>query len=144
MENPVAEREETLRDFFQRYARVSLSAEPEHLADCYEPGFLAAGPGGGAVFRNDASFLQWLREVHAFNEASGMIALAPGAIREAPVGAGYTLVDVEWAAIFRRTGDTPIRFTISYLLRESGETLKIAAYISHEDQEEAMRAHGLL
>ena len=49
-----------------------------------------------------------------------------------------------WAATFQRTGDIPIRFSISYLLHESEASLKVAAYISHEDQEDVMRPHGLV
>ncbi len=137
-------REETLRDYFRNYARVSLGLEPEKLAEFYDTSFLAAGPKGGAAFKNDESFLAWLRELRAFNVKSGMISMAVDEIGETSVGAGYTLVAVTWAATFQRTGDTPIRFSISYLLRESEASFKVAAYISHEDQEDVMRANGLL
>jgi hypothetical protein len=137
-------RVERLGDFFRRYARVSLGPEPEKLAEFYDASFLAAGPKGGAAFKNDETFLAWLREVHAFNVRSGMTSMTVGEISETPVGAGYTLVTVEWAATFQRTGESPIRFRISYLLRQSEEAPKVAAYISHEDQEDAMRASGLL
>jgi len=137
-------REEALRDYFQQYARVSLGPEPEKLADFYDTSFLAAGPTGGAAFKNDESFLVWLGKVRAFNVKCEMISMAVDEISETLVGAGYTLVTVTWAATFRRTGNTPIRFRISYLLRESAANLKVAAYISHEDQEDVMRANGLL
>jgi hypothetical protein len=137
-------REEMLRDFFRRYADVSLGPEPEKLAEFYDASFLAAGPKGGAAFRNDETFLAWLQDVHAFNVRSGMTSMTVDGVSETPVGAGYTLVTADWAATFQRTGESPIRFTISYLLRQSEGTPKIAAYISHEDQEDAMRANGLL
>ena len=123
---------------------MSLGPEPEKLADFYDTSFLAAGPKGGAAFKNDESFLAWLTELHAFNVKTGMTSMTVGEVGETPVGAGYALVTVTWAATFQRTGDMPIRFSISYLLRESEASLKVAAYISHEDQEEAMRANGLL
>lgn len=137
-------REEELRDWFERYARVSLGPEPEKLVDFYDASFVAAGPKGGAAFTNDESFVAWLRNLRAFNEERGMTSLAVDGVGETPVSADYTLVTVAWAATFRRTGDTPIRFSISYLLRTSGESPKVAAYVSHEDEEETMRAHGLL
>jgi hypothetical protein len=137
-------RVDELRDYFQRYARVALGPEPEKLADFYETSFLVAGPKGGAAFKNDEAFLAWLRELHAFNVKTGMASMTPGGVGEAAVGAGYSLVTVTWAATFQRTGDVPIRFAISYLLRESEAGRKIAAYVSHEDQEDAMRAQGLL
>jgi hypothetical protein len=138
------QREEKLRDFFRRYALVSLGPEPEKLAEFYDSSFLAAGPKGGAAFKNDEAFLAWLREVHTFNVRSGMTSMTVNQVDETTISDDYTLAMVEWAATFQRTGDTPIRFRISYLLRQSGEDWKVAAYISHEDQEDAMRAHGLL
>ncbi len=137
-------RQEELHEYFRRYASLSLGPDPTKLAELYDVSFLAAGPKGGAAFRNDESFLAWLREVHAFNVRTGMTSLVVGEIREIPVGAGYTLVTVTWAATFERTGATPIRFAISYLLRDAEPHPKVAAYISHDDQEDAMRAHGLL
>lgn len=137
-------REEQHRDFFRRYALVSLGPEPEKLAEFYDTSFLAAGPRGGAAFRNDEAFLAWLRQAHTFNMTNGMTSMTVGEVRQTPVSDDYTLVTVDWVATFQRTGDAPLQFSISYLLRQSGKDWKVAAYISHEDQEEAMRARGLL
>lgn len=138
------DRQAQLHEYFSRYASLALGPDAAQLAELYDASFLAAGPTGSAAFRNDESFLAWLRELHAFNARTGMTSMTVGEIHEMPVGAGYTLVTVTWAATFQRTGATPIRFTISYLLREVESGLKVAAYISHDDQEDAMRAHGLL
>lgn len=137
-------RNNPFREYFQRYATVSLGSEPEQLAGFYDQSFLAAGPGGGAAFRNDAAFLDWLRQVHDFNVKAGMSSMTAGDVDEIRISADYTLVTVQWAATFQKTGDKPIPFTISYLLRESESGYRIVAYVSHEDQEDAMRAHGLL
>ena len=137
-------RDDQFREYFRRYATVSLGSEPEKLAEFYDQSFLAAGPKGGAAFRNDAAFLDWLRQVHDFNLKTGMTSMAVEDVDQTRVSADYTLVAVRWAATFRKSGDAPIRFTISYLLRESESGYKVAAYVSHEDQEDAMRAHGLL
>jgi len=55
-------RQERLVEFFERYSRASLGPEPERLAELYDASFLAAGPRGSAAFRNDESFLEWLRQ----------------------------------------------------------------------------------
>jgi hypothetical protein len=133
-----------LREFFQRYATVSLGSEPEKLAEFYDQSFLVAGPKGGAAFRNDAAFLDWLRQVHDYNVKTGMASMAAEDVDPVRVSADYSLVAVRWAARFQKSGNSPVRFTISYLLRETESGYKIVAYVSHEDQEEAMRAHGLL
>jgi hypothetical protein len=95
-------RQEKLSDFFRQYALVSLGPEPEKLADFYDTSFLAAGPRGGAAFKNDESFLAWLREVHTFNVRSGMTSMTVGTVAETPVSAEYSLVTVEWATTFSR------------------------------------------
>lgn len=137
-------RQERLEEFFRRYASLAFAEEPAKLAELYDASFLAAGPKGGATFKNDESFLAWLRELHAFNAKVGMTSLTFSEIHEVPVGGGYSLATVTWAAAFERTGSVPVRFKISYLLRETEPHLKVAAYVSHEDQEDVMRAHGLL
>ena len=73
-----------------------------------------------------------------------MTSMTVGTVAETAVSADYTLVTVEWAATFERSGDAPIQFSISYILRQSEDDWKVAGYISHEDQEVAMRAHDLL
>jgi hypothetical protein len=137
-------RDDDIREYFLQYARVSFGSEPEKLAEFYDDSFLAAGPKGGAAFRNDAAFLDWLRQIHEFNAQTGMTSMAPEAVEQIAVSADYTLATVRWAATFRKLGDEPVRFSISYLLRDSGSRYLVAAYVSHEDQEDAMRAHGLL
>lgn len=135
---------EEFREYFQRYAAVSLGPDPEQLADFYDESFLTAGPRGGVTFKNDDAFLAWLRQVHDFNATTGMTALAVEDIEQIPVSADYALVTVKWSATFQKLGSEPIRFNISYLLRRTETGHRISAYVSHEDQEEAMRANGLL
>ena len=137
-------RNDRLIEFFRRYAEFSLGPEPERLADLYEESFLAAGPNGGSAFRNDEAFLEWLGRVSVANRESGMIGMAVDGVAETPLSGAYTIATVTWAATFRKTGDEPIRFRITYILRRMGDTLKVAGFISHEDQEEVLRAHGLL
>ena len=75
---------------------------------------------------------------------AGVTSMAAEDVDQIRVSADYTLVAVRSAAAFRKSGDAPIRFSISCLLRESESGYKVAAYVAHEDQEDVMRAHGLL
>ncbi len=135
---------ESFQAFFERYASLSTGAHPEELAALYDDSFLAAGPEGGAAFRNDAAFLDWLRQVRDLNVQAGMTSLAPIEFESVAISAQYVLVTVRWAATFQKTGDTPIPFRISYLLRVFDGTYKVAAYVSHDDEEAMRRTHGLL
>lgn len=134
---------ESFQEFFERYASLSTGTHPEKLATLYDDSFLAAGPMGGAAFRNDTVFLDWLRQVREFNIRTGMTSLAPVDFESTIISAHYVLVTVRWAATFQKTGDTPIHFRISYLLRSFDGTYKVAAYVAHDDEEEMRQAHGL-
>jgi hypothetical protein len=133
-----------LTDFFRDYAATTLGPSPETLADAYDRHFLAAGPKGAATFENNERFVTWLRQLHEFNRNSGMLSMTVINIDETLLSPDYTIATVEWGTRFRQTGDEQIAFKISYILRLVEGAPKIIAYISHEDQEDVMRARGLL
>ena len=68
---------------------------------------------------NDEAFLEWLRQVHEFNRGNGMTAMEGDEVLETPLSAAYSIASVRWAATFRKTGDEPMRFRISYVLGRS-------------------------
>ncbi len=121
-----------------------MGVVPQELAGFYDTSFLAAGPLGAAAFANDDAFRGWLQQVHDFNRDAGMTALEVVAVRETDISDEYVLASVRWGARFRKAGDERIEFEISYLLRLVDGSQKVVAYISHEDQEAAMRERGLL
>lgn len=129
--------------FFRRYANASTSDTPEDLARFYDESFLAAAPAGAAAFKNDDGFLEWLRQVHAFNQQTGLTAIEVEGVSNRPLGDHYVMADVEWSATYR-AAPAPIRFTISYLLRLTEGGPMVVAYVSHDDQDAVMREHGLL
>ncbi len=133
-----------LFEFFGRYASTSMGASPQELAAFYDTSFLAAGPQGGAAFQNNEAFRDWLQQVHDFNRDTGMTSLDVVAVSETPVSNEYVLASVRWGAHFSKTGDERIEFDISYLLRLVDGSYRVAAYISHEDEESVRRARGLL
>lgn len=133
-----------LETYFRGYAAAATGADPTAPASFYAEQFIAAGPRGSAVFGNDEGFLDWLKQVHRFNRETGMEGLEVVSVRRAALGEAYTLATVEWGARFHKTGDELIRFEISYLLHAAEGPNRILAFVSHEDQEEAMRARGLL
>src|SRR5688500_15857824 len=106
----------SLNRFFSRYAELSLGPEPEALAGLYAPTCIVGGPQGSRAFANDASFIEWLRQVAAFNREHGMRALSVVSIRETMLSPVHTLATVTWGARFDKTGDRVIAFEISYLL----------------------------
>ena len=51
---------------------------------------------------------------------------------------------MRWSAWFEKTGDRAIEFEIADLLERAGESWRVMGYISERNQEEEMRALGLL
>ena len=73
-----------------------------------------------------------------------MRALSPVAVRETVLSPLHVLAQVRWGARFEKTGDRAIEFEIAYLIERAGESWRVLGYVSERDQDEEMRALGLL
>jgi hypothetical protein len=131
-----------LASFFSTYAVASLGSDPGRLAAMYAPTFLVAGPQGSQAFANDDAFREWLGQVRAANLESGMRTLSPAAVDVQVLSPAHVLANVTWAAVFEKTGDTPVTFRIAYLL-ETAPEIKILAYVSEADEAEEKKKLGL-
>jgi hypothetical protein len=78
------------------------------------------------------------------SRAAGLRSMRPLDVRDQALSPIHTLATVRWGAQFARTGDRVIAFTIAYLLEGTNGVWRILAYLSEEDQEDAMRREGLL
>ena len=87
-------------------------------------------------------WLKWLRQVRVQNTASGLVSMQVAGTRELKLGEAFALVTVTWEARFRATGERPIAFEISYLMT-TGAQPTVVAFVSHDDQDEAMRRAGI-
>jgi hypothetical protein len=133
-----------LRAFFEQYARLSMDDDPGALAALYAPTFLAGGPAGSQSFANDSRFLAWLADVRNFNRSHGMRSMEPLAVDAQVLSPRHVLATVTWGATFEKTQDQVISFRIAYLLEGEGKAWRVLAYISEADQEQEMKAGGLL
>jgi hypothetical protein len=134
----------TVEQFFTRYAALSMGDDDRAMSAMYAQSFFVAGPKGSMTFANDAKFLDWLAQVRAFNRQHGMRALSIAAVRETALSPRHVLAQVRWSARFEKTGARAIEFEIAYLLEAAEESWRILGYVSARDQEEEMRALGLL
>lgn len=134
----------SLDRFFARYAELSMSDRPEALAGVYAPTFIVGGPDGSQAFANDDRFLEWLRQVAAFNREHGLRAFEVVAVRDTVLSPLHTLATVTWGVRFEKTGDRRIEFEIAYLLEKAGDEWRILSYISRSDQRAEMAKEGLL
>ena len=138
------ETKSSLRQYFDRYAQLASGSEPSALAALYAPTFIIAGPNGSEAFTNDNRVLDWLNQVSDFNRRHGLRLLRPVAIEEMSLSPIHSLARVTWGTRFEKTGDRLITFDISYMLERFDDSWRILAYVSRNDQEDAMRVEGLL
>lgn len=130
--------------FFRDYAEANRAEDAARVAAFYADGFLVAAPTGSSAFKNDEDFHSWLEQLFRFNEQVGMESLDVANTRASSLDERYLLVAVDWLAHFRKLGEKPVPFRITYIISlvDSGKP-KIAGYISHEDQVVVMKRHGL-
>jgi hypothetical protein len=135
----------SLKLFFRDYAVASVESPVARIPAFYADSFLVCGPRGSAVFKNDEKFVEWLGQIHEFNQRTGMISMEVVSLEE-PLSLSVCnlLARVVWGARFRKTGDRLITFQIAYLLERAGDTWRILAYVSQKDQGDEMRELGLL
>jgi hypothetical protein len=130
--------------FFRRYGEAALSGEPARTSALYAPRFFVAAPTGSAFFDNDERFLEWLKSVHVYNQNTGLESMTVVHVDERVLSELHSIATVRWGARYAMTGDELLEFEITYLLERKDSDYVVLGYISHADQEEAMRAHGLV
>lgn len=140
----MTDRESMIKNFFENYASVSMKSEPDLHADLYTDDFIAAGPSGSAVYKNDVQFLEWLKRIYDFNKKTGMVSIQVISVHDHPISKQYSLASVKWGAKYKKTGEELIDFKITYLLQFFQNQIKILAHISHEDQEQVMKKRGII
>jgi hypothetical protein len=133
-----------VEQFFARYAALSMGDDDPAMAAMYAPSFFVGGPKGSMVFANDTRFLDWLGQVRAFNRQHGMRAVSPAAVQETVLSPLHVLAQVRWSARFEKTGDRAVEFHIAYLIERAGKSWRVLGYVSERDQDDEMRALGLL
>ena len=86
------DRDSTIENFFETYASVSMKSEPEPHSNLYADEFIAAGPSGSAVYKNDDQFLEWLKQAYAFNKKTGMESIQVISVHNNPISKQYSVV----------------------------------------------------
>lgn len=133
-----------IQEYFNQYARLSTSEAYGDLTAFYAPSFIAAGPNGNQVYKNDERFVEWLGQVHQFNLRTGLSDMTVLNISSEAISKSYTMAKVTWSASYKKPGTANIVFDMHYLLYHPTREAQIVMYIAHEDQEQVMREKGLL
>lgn len=139
MEAAVDKRIEAL---FRDYGKGFSALELGKTAHLYADTFVAAGP-KGVISTTKDEFLKNADKAAEFYKSVGQERAEIRSMKETWFGEDYVMVTIHWAAFFK-TLDKPAEFDVSYLVHVGGDKPKIILFISHEDEEEAMKKLGLL
>lgn len=131
-----------MKDFFERYAELSMSGNAYLLAQCYADQFMV-GEKETAVFRNDIQFIEWLNGVFAANKKAGMQTLKLKDIVTVKWNESFVNATVTWSARFLSV-EEEISFVIHYLINTSGSPFKIVFYVSEQNEEEMKKEKGII
>jgi hypothetical protein len=139
-------RDERIRAFFLRYQEGANTFDPDLVTSQFTSHFMDAGPRGVMTFENDERFAQAVREREPFMRGIGFRDAKVLEIEPTTLSDNYSLVRVRWSMWFAPDGrdDLVAEFLIDYLVSITDEAIKVAAYISHDDEEETMRQYGLI
>jgi hypothetical protein len=126
-----------LNKFFAEYGNAALDADK--LAEFYGDFAVASTPGFVGCLKGDKEIKDAFENIAQYQKKTGLISMKPEHIEAQELDDSHLLVKVQWTAIFDKTGDRPVNFDVTYILRRELERLHILLYVAHQD-ETKMRA----
>jgi len=133
---------EQLDTLFKQYEEAFDKLDLRAIASYYADTFIAAGP-KGTISQNKKDFIEKAEQTASFYRSVGQKSARIMSKRVMPISNDYSMVVVRWGVKFERTGPREIEFDVSYIIQESINDPKIILFITHEDEEVAMKKLGL-
>lgn len=130
--------EKLLNDYAHAFDKLDLAAIAEHYADT----FISAGP-KGTIARDKKDFLGWAKQASDMYKSVGQNSAKILSKKIIPISDQYAMVTVHWGVTFEKTGDEVTEFDVSYIVQQIGNETKVILFITHQDEEEAMKKLGL-
>ena len=144
--------DERLERFFADYAeRFNRAlAEPpvvdvEGTAAAFAGCFVEASPRGVTCGKNDDTFRATIPQGAEFYRSIGTTSMRITSLEVTPLDGYHTMAKVRWDSRYRKKDgrEERIEFDVIYLVQTLGDTTKISAYITGDEQK-ALREKGLL
>jgi hypothetical protein len=60
-------------------------------------------------------------------------------MEEEPITVAFSLVDVRWEAVFRKQETKCVQFDVSYIVQRTDTDPKIILFITHQDEQDAIK-----
>lgn len=133
---------EQLDTLFKQYEEAFNRLDLKAITGYYADTFISAGP-KGTISQNKKEFTEKAEQAASFYRSVGQKSARIVSKRVMPISNNYSMVVVRWGVTFEQTGSRQIEFDVSYIIQETGDDPKIILFISHEDEEAAMKKLGL-
>ena len=126
-----------IEKLFADYGKSFSALDLSRIAKLYSDTFISAGP-RGVIAQNRKEFDEKSEEAAAYYRKVGQKSAEVLSAKETWFGDKYVMVTIHWGAHFEKL-DKPYEFDVSYLVQLTDDTPKIILFISHQDEDEAMK-----
>jgi hypothetical protein len=126
-----------IKTLFDHYGKSFSALDLQNNARVYADNFIAAGP-KGTISQTRKEFDKNAEKAAEYYRKAGQKSAEIKSMKETWFGDDYAMVTVHWAAHFEKL-DKPYEFDVSYLVQLTDKEPKIILFISHQDEEEAMK-----
>jgi len=134
-----------MQEFFDGYAKASLSGDARAVSRAYFPIYIEAAPSGVGAFSVDDDYLKGLKVKSETMHTMGLTQSDVTVVAADTIAAGCVLVDAKWHLRFAPP-DAKAReatFHISYVVRISEKAPQILLAVSHDDEQQLLADIGL-
>lgn len=133
---------EQLDVLFKQYETSFDKLDIRSLSDYCAESFMSAGP-KGTITQSRKEYEEKGEEFVKFYRSVGRKSAKIISKRIMPISDCYSMVVVRWGITFEKTGSQLIEFDITYIVQLTGNDPSIILFISHEDEETAMKRLGI-
>lgn len=135
--------EAATKQLFAEYEKAFNKLEIEKQVPMFAEHFISAGP-KGSIAQGREEFMKLSHQAADFYRGIGQTGARIVSMKETRISDQYSMVTIHWAATFKKLGDKPVEFDVSYFVQETDPSNpKIIMFIAHQDEDQAMKELGV-
>ncbi|MCL7413843.1 MAG: hypothetical protein M8353_09550 [ANME-2 cluster archaeon] len=134
---------DSIEKLFVEYEKAFNLLDVEKQVPLFAEHFISAGPRGSIAQSRD-EFAKMANKAAEFYRSMGQTSAKILSMNEIPISNEYSMVRIHWGVTFKKTGNKLIEFDVTYFIQKIGPEPKIIMFITHQDEEKAMKELGLL
>jgi len=132
-----------IEKLFIEYEKAFNDLDVARSAQFFSDHFISAGP-KGTIAQGKDDLVKKAAEATEFYKSVGQKSAKIISKNIIPISNEYALVTVHWGVGFKKMGNELVEFDVTYIVQLRGKKPLIILFITHQDEEEAMKKLGLL